>query len=223
MFYENLKQGFDVLDKYRISLVAGFSRLPPGAANIESLQAAIAADVENVRLPGLPDDLNPLVMDIRRVEVFIIGLPKQSEETLRKLEGRNLILAYEGLELSAASVFDPETFANGYQLIVPEGQEVMVLAEVRARPRLAFVQGWIKYARKELSRIEQEVAELERHPVEPGRLTNAKWRRFAVAKTWQQATRALVRQVPDEAAMLTEATQAVERYLMPPWVGMPKI
>lgn len=221
---EQLRLGFETLIRYRILLMVGFCRLPPGTADRDSLREAVARNAENVRLPWLADSLNPLMLDLSRVEAFVAGLPKLGDDTLCRLKGRNLVLAYEGLGLSTASVLTADVLSDGFELVLPNGEDVMVLAELRAWPDITHVREQIAAAGRELQLREQEVAGLEGRSGEaPGSLTNAKWRRFAAALVRKGALQALVQQVPSEAELLLEATQAVQKFSMPPWVGMPRV
>jgi hypothetical protein len=174
------------------------------------------------RLPGLPDELNPVVLDPRKVIAFVEGLPRQRDDVLRRLEGKFLVLGTEGLGLSTASVVEPEDIAAGFELDLPEEDGLVVQASIRVRVRAEVAEARAGRAEAALSAFEAEVAALEREGVTGNALSAARWRRFAAALAWRMAATKLAEQRPGARASLERATGAVGRHVMPPWVGMPR-
>ncbi len=107
-----LSPGLQLLLQRRIGLMSAAMHLPAGAATRASVRSALSAHAEHVRLPGLSDTLNPMVLDPERVEAFIEGLVRQPETVLRRLEGRFLALGIEGLYLAASSPVPAEAIAE---------------------------------------------------------------------------------------------------------------
>lgn len=216
-----LTPGLKMLLQRRIGLLASAMHLAAGAATPASLRAALGANAEHVRLPGLPDDLNPLVLDAARVEAFIEGLPCQPETVLSRLDSRWLALGVEGMHLSAASPVDAATIAGGYQLIVPDEDGSVVQATMRLPLRQDHAQSVATRAKAALRGFEAEVAALEASAANSSTLAQAKWRRFAAAMVWRDASQCLADVNPAFGDDLNDALDAVGRYMMPPWVGMP--
>lgn len=185
------------------------------------MRAALVANAEHVRLPGLADELNPLTFDVARVTAFIEGLPTQAVKTLDRLDGRWLVLGTEGMQLTLVSPVEADTIAAGYELIVPDDAGTVVQATMRTPLRIPHAAGVAARARAVLREIEREVATFESNAGSYSALSNAKWRRFAVATVWRLATKALAASDRQYKSELRDAEEAVLRYVVPPWVGLP--
>jgi hypothetical protein len=217
-----LSPGFQLLADRRISLLSTVLHLRPGEATPASVRAALDKGLEHVRLPDLPDDLNPIVLDPVRVEAFIEGLPRQPVDVLARLEGRFLVLGAEGLWLSLSSPLEAAAIAAGYELKLPDEDGNVVQPELRGvMVRQAFAEGIAARAEAALHTFEAEVRALEAAGTASNALSQAKWRRFAVATVWRLATKALAEVAPRFRRAHEDAVDAVGRYVVPPWVGMP--
>lgn len=216
-----LSPGLQLLLQRRIGLMSSAMHLPAGAATQSSLRAALCVNAEHVRLPGLPDDLNPMVLDQARVEAFIEGLVHQPDKVLKQLESRWLALGMEGLYLSAASPVEAEVIASGFDLIVPDEDGTVVQASMRVSLRQAYAQSVVARAKAALAGFEAEVATLEAGGATPTALMLAKWRRFAAASVWRIAARSLAEQSAKFKGDFKNAADTVRRYVMPPWASLP--
>jgi hypothetical protein len=213
--------GLQLLNERRIGLISSAMHLAAGTATRESLRVALNANAEHVRLPGLADDLNPLVLDPARVEAFLEGLPRQPVTALNRLDGRWLALGTEGMHLALASPVEAESIAAGYELIVPDEPGTVVQAAMRVPLRMAYAEAVAARARSTLRELEGEVAALEANDGPYATLWNAKWRRFAVATVWRLASKALAEADRQFKRDHQDAAAAISRYVTPPWVGMP--
>lgn len=216
-----LSPGLELLLRRRIGLMSAAMHLAPGAATRESLRMALNANAEHVRLPGLADDLNPLVLDPARVTAFIEGLPRQPDKLLDRLNSRWLALGAEGLYLSAASPVEADGIAQGYSLTVAEEDASVVQAQMRLALRPAYAQAVAARAQSAFAAFDAEVVALERGGLHCFALTQAKWRRFAAASVWRSAARALAESSWRYRGELRRASDAVGRSVTPPWVGLP--
>ena len=218
---DSLSPGLQLLLQRRIGLMSAAVHLPAGAATRASLHSALSANAEHVRLPGLPDSLNPMILDTARVEAFIEGLVRQPETVLRRLESRFLALGIEGLHLAASSPVPAEAIADGFDLVVGDEDGLVVDARMRVPLRLDYAQGVVAQAKTALHQFEDEVLALEAGAAVHFELMQAKWRRFAAAAVWRTASRALAEESSRFRADAKKAVDAVKRYLVPPWVGLP--
>lgn len=216
-----LSAGLKLLLERRIGLLSSALHLAPGAATEGALRAALSANAEHVRLPGLADDLNPLVLDSARVEAFIEGLVRQPETVLRRLESRWLAIGVEGLYLAASSPVTAATIASGFELVLADEDGSVVHAQMRVSLRQDDAQAVATRARTALARFEAEVATLEANAAGTFVLMQAKWRRFAAASVWRIACRALLDISRSFRSEARRAEQAVANYVTPPWVGLP--
>jgi hypothetical protein len=217
-----------------ITVLVGDALFRPGEATLEGIMAAIEPYNRGARLAGLPDDLNPIVLDPARVRAFALGLSSLPEGVLTGLSGRHLHLQTEGLGLFASSPIEAEAIARGYTLSLPEDPGLVVQPELTAEVRPERARELSARARAEALSRDREVAEIERGRARPGlsgeeqgRLlgerTEAAWRRFAAAKVWEGSSRALAALDPGSRAAADDAREAelaVDRFITPPWTGM---
>lgn len=216
-----LSPGLKLLLERRIGLVSSAMHLAAGAATPTALRAALAANAEHVRLPGLADDLNPLVLDPARVEAFIAGLVRQPDKVLARLESRWLPLGVEEMYLAAASPIDAASIAAGFQLEVADEDGAVAHASIRVPARQDYALSVVARARAAFSAFDAEVSALEAGGAVPFVLMQAKWRRFAAASVWRTASSCLVEQGARFRIDLKNASKAVRRCVTPSWVGLP--
>ena len=216
-----LSPGLQLLLERRIGLAASAMNLAAGAATPAALRAALSANAEHVRLPGLADDLNPLVLDPARVEAFIEGLVRQPESVLARLESRWLAIGVEELHLSTASPVEAEVIAAGFDLVVTDEDGAVVQASMRVPLRQRYAQGVAERAKAALAEFDAEVTTLEASGAAAFALMQAKWRRFAAALVWRGASRPLAEASRKFKTELRDASKAARRCVMPPWAGLP--
>jgi hypothetical protein len=216
--------GIEALAAHRIGLIVGSQHIAPGDATLERILDAVERHDERARIPGLADELNPAVLDPARVRAFVEGLGRVPSSVLDALGGRSIVLAAEGLGLGVASPVGAEALARGYTLELPEDLGAAVLPVARAEPDAARALALVQRAREATGALDAEVARLGREPGQGG-LLEAKQRRFAAAKVWAAASRALAELHPGDAALADDARAAIEavrRSVTMPRMGMPR-
>jgi hypothetical protein len=205
--------GLEALAAHRIGLIVGAQHIAPGEATLETILDAVERHDERARIPGHPDELSPAVLDPARVRAFVEGLGRVPSTVLDALDERSIALLSEGLGLSASSVVDAEALARGYTLELPADLGAAVLPVARAAPDPARALALARRAREATAALDGEVA------------MEAKHRRFAAAKTWAAASRALADLHPGDAALAEDARAAIEavrRSVTMPRTGMPR-
>jgi hypothetical protein len=215
--------GLEALAAHRIALAVGQEDVEPEGVTMEAILAAVARHDAGARIPGLPDELNPFVLDPARVRAFVEGLGAVPAAVLDRLDDRAIVLASEGLGLSTSSVVDAEAIARGYTLDLPADLGSMVQPGLRAPIDVNLGRTRAARARDAVARFDAEVAQLEREKRD-AEAFEAKHRRFAAAKVWAAASRALSAMDPADGALAEEARAAIEavrRFVVRPRTGMP--
>lgn len=214
--------GFQVLRARKVTLLAGAAMVTPENTSRENVCVAIASHAELSRLQGLPDDLNPLILDPERVLAFIEGLPQQTENVLHKLENKFVALGSEGLRLSVTSPIEAASIATGYELLLPVKDGLVISAALRTSVRHSFAQAIAAKAKNTLDDVVQEVKRLEESGAFYTELSQAKWRRFAIATVWRLATASLAEVDRRYRSEAKEAAKQASAFVTPPWVELPR-
>lgn len=186
---------------------------------------AVLAFVDNAnrprRIEGLPDTLNPQIIDPEKAAHFAAGLGRLPSATLAKLAGHDLVLDNYALKIQAASPSHAASFDHPFDLAVEEvtGKNVFARATVPADTDLARSRA--AEARERTASLDGEVKRLE--AAGPGAaLSDAKWRRLATARAWRMNAQAWSDAAPgahDASVSLREAVQAARAFAMPPREG----
>lgn len=215
--------GPELLAARKITLLAGSSRVPPNEATEERILAAVAAHNQAARLEGQPDALNPSVLDPARVKAFVDGLARVPEAVLSALAGKFLVLGAEGMRLAESSPVTAEDIEGGYTLSLPEEDGAVLQPSLHTRVRKEHAEPLAARAEQAARAADAELEALEKQGGAAGAISNARFRRFASAKVWQLAARALAEAEPrDRAAKkrASEASSAVRKWVAPSWMGM---
>lgn len=226
----------ECLLRFDITLRAGHSEIAPGEGAASRALEAVEAANRRARLPDLPDELNPVIIDTSKVRAFLAGLPRVPESNLEKLRGRVLYLNDPALLLGAASPAAPSAFEKGFELEAGETRAGRIAqARVRIEPDLALARERAGRAREWTSTLDTEVKNLdsridrgEASGPEGGALFRARsvaqQKRYAAATVWRDLTALLAGRHPGDAALQQEAREAKEaasRFITAPWTGMP--
>lgn len=200
-----------------------------------ALGAAIEDYNRDLRLPGLPDHLNPEIIDAAKATSLLAALMRHPQSSLQQLAGKALHLSYAGLRVGAAAPTTPDSFSMPFGLEVVDIQGETVLARVNVPSVMQIVRERSAEARKQLAAEVQQVQSLEpRLRAAAGtdqdkrlldELTLVRRRRSAVARVWQASARELSElAVADTAAKADyeAASKAASEYLLPGGVGMPR-
>jgi hypothetical protein len=186
------------------------------------------------RLDGLPDHLNPDVIDPQKAEAMIAALARLPAEMLRPLEGRALYLNSAGLMIGAAAPSRAASFAEPFGFEIADVQGDTVLARLTVRTDCPLAQQRAAEARARIAAANDEVGSLEaglpaisgtdKEADALGALSAAKSRRFAIARAWRQNAEAWTKCAsadPAAKADFEASLAAVKSYIVPPGSGMP--
>jgi hypothetical protein len=206
-----------------ISLRAGQHTLElPVNGPVAAEQVAVLVEAANAtaRIAGLPDTLNPGVIDPAKATGFATGLFAQQPAVRARLDGKTVWLNWEQLGLSTAAPTRSDAFAAGFDLMVDDVQGDNVLAHTNvpidtglAKSRTAEAEHAVAAAHAEVQRLE---AAGDSAPA--GALGQARLRRSAAARAWRINARAWASAVPQDAAAqasTAEANRAARQYAMP--------
>ncbi|HUS60029.1 MAG TPA: hypothetical protein VMX76_01460 [Nevskiaceae bacterium] len=209
----------------------GYAQIKPNADMGERVRLAVEQNNQKARLEGLEDDLNPEVLDLAKVEVFLEGLPKLPEEILGQLRGRVLYLNAPTLYLGTATGITAETLRQGYTLVVSQvAQGGVVQPTLKATVDKNRAQDLVMRARPATAAFNQKVEKLEAtvdkdSASELRQLSLARSQRFAVSIVWKNNSLALLQVEPENEifkADAEKAKKAAAEYVAPSWIGMPK-
>lgn len=214
----------------QITIRIGYTEIEPGPDAGLKVKSAVEENNQKARLEGLDNDLNPEVLDLGKVEAFLEGLPKLSEEILDQLRGRILYLNAPTLSLGTATAITAETLRQGYTLIVPEVvQGGIVQPTLKATIDKNRAQDLVMRARPATAAFNQKVEKLEAtvdkdSASELRQLSLARSQRFAVSIVWKNNSLALLQAEPANEifkADVEKAKKAAAKYVAPSWIGMP--
>lgn len=218
------------LSQFQITTRVGHQVIAPGDGTVARVLEAVETAGKRGRLPGLADDLNPVVLDTAKVNAFLHALPKVPAENLERLRERILYLNDAGLLLGCASAITPSILELGYRLRVADGPAEKI-AGVRieaaidrklARERATRAKDTVNAMGGEVETLEEKKSGADSALLVA--LSNAKRKRYAAASVWRDLTKALAALEPEDAALRAEAAAALEassKYLVAPWTGMP--
>lgn len=215
--------GPELLASRRITLLGNGVRVPPNDASADRIREAVEAHNRSARLDGQPDELNPITLDPARVLAFVEGMPRLPEAVLQRLEGRFVVLGAEDLLLSTSSPVSAAAIERGYTLSLPEEEGAVVQAALHADVGREEAEAIAAKAEQAARAADAELGKLGELGAAPAAVTNARWRRFAAAKVWEIAAKAVCEVAPRDRAAnkrWKEASRAVKAWVAPPWVGM---
>lgn len=111
-------------------------RVPCGASDLAAFVKAVNA---TAHLDGLPDALNPQVLDLDKLVAFVAALPRLPAPTRRRLAGRELYLGASGLGVGTAEPTHSTAFQRPFDLFIAPNSApaVVARASVAADPALA--------------------------------------------------------------------------------------
>ena len=211
---------------------AGFATV--AAASASAVAEAIATSNAESRLEGLPDTLNPGIIDPAKAEALLRALPGLPPDMLAPLAGRALYLNAAGLRVGASAPTTPASFAAPFRLEVEEVQGQLVIARATVPTDCGLARTRAAEARQQTGASELEVKALEaRRRSAAGKpdegealraLSSALSRRSAAANAWRQNADAVAHCSPGDAVAaqdLAEAKRVAAATVTPPHTGMP--
>lgn len=200
----------------------GHHRIEAGTPELER-----AVEQENgvARIAGLPDTLNPAIIDPAKARALVQAI---SPADAAALGGKALLLSPSLLRIGASSPTTPGSFAGPVAVTVVDTHGAAVSARAAAPVDCALARQQAAAARTEFAAAEQGVARQEAaKPADnPGlvALSDARSRRFAVATVWKENAAAALECAPGDAAAQQDhaaASQAVSATVQAPRRGMP--
>lgn len=177
------------------NLRAGRSTIAATAAPA-ALHAFVAQANAQRRVEGLPDELNPAMLDADKVAHLAAALAHLPTATRQRLDGHDLYLDDPGLRAHAAFPSHAEGFDHGVTLDIQEIQGDTVMARTDAPIDLALARS---RARDGAARFAAAPAGTERPAAE---------RRLALARYWQMNATAWAQAAPGDAEAATAAAAA---------------
>jgi hypothetical protein len=206
-----------------------------GTAWRADLPALIEQSNRKARLDGLPDHLNPEIIDPEKAAAFLAALAKRPAAALQPLAGRTLFLNYAGLMLGASAPIRAATFAEPFEIEVADVQGEVVLARLILRVDPVLARERATEARVRIRSADAEVKALEAQlSATPGTsdkerevlvsLSMARSRRYAIARVWLENAEAWVHGAKSDSvakADLEAAASAAKSYFVLSGSGMP--
>ena len=191
-----------------------------GPVVAERVAGLVEAANMTAHIAGLPDALNPGLIDAAKATGFAAGLAAQPPAILARLAGKAVWLNWEPLGLSTAAPTRSDAFAAGFDLVVDDVQGDNVLAHTNvpieggiAKSRAAEAQHAVAVAQAEVQRLEAAGGSAP-----SGELGQARLRRSAAARAWRINARAWASVAPQDTAAkaaTSEADRAARQYAMP--------
>lgn len=197
-----------------ILLRIGATTLPasPGVALAPAIEAANARN----RIEGVPDALNPGIIDAGKAAGFVASLPNQPAETLARMTGHELSLNQGGLGLLAAAPTLAADFTAPFNLVIDDIQGRHILAHTTVSPNPGLARTHAAEARKALATAEKDVRQAEARQVSD-EINATRGRRGAIASAWHIGARAWAAASSDAEAQsnLAAARTAARAYVRP--------
>jgi len=220
-----------ILRDCEITIRVGGHDIHPSESATAEVMAAVEGSAKSGRLDGLPDDLNPAVLDKGKVSAFLSALSKVPPSTLERLRGSTLYLNDPRLKLYAYSEAAAAALSQGYTLDVMAavpGELAQAHLEVTIDPKATRARA--SRAKHAMEEADRAVAGLEKGSPNPDSaslvaLSSAKRKRYAAATAWRELIAALAKRHPDDLHLQSELSQsreAASRYIVAPWTGMPQ-
>ena len=184
----------------------------PASAPPAALAAFVAKANAAVRIEGLPDGMNPRILDADKVAHLVAALPSQPAATLARLAGHDLLLDDPGLQVHAAFPSQPNQPVT-LEIDEVQGQTVLAHIDAAADPALAR------------SRAQDAAARFQAadHAAPQGDAVRlAQERRQAVARVWRMNAQAWAHAAPsdlDAKQAAAAADAAISATALPPRGG----
>jgi hypothetical protein len=228
----------DCLTKYSVTIRVGHTQIEPSTDASKRITSAVDQHNQNIRIPGLDDQLNPGVLDPEKITAFLGNLHSLPEETMQQLQNKILYLNAPTLLLGTASPVTSEILKNGYSLVISHGNKGQLIQptlnapidKTRARDIANRAREATTQFNQDVERLESQVAAIQNQTesedlgVVLRELSQAKSKRFAAASVWRDSITALAKVEPENQSLLTEvqeAQEAAQKYISPPTTGMP--
>ncbi len=201
-----------------ISLQLGRKTVPFSSSPRE-IAALVDGYNRRWHIEGLPDGLNPAIIDPDKTAGLVAGLHAQPPAVLARLAGNSLLLDWASLGLGTTAPTHREAFAGKFDLIVENVQIRQVMAHTSVPFDAQLARDKSAEAQSALVKANADVTAAEgRRPPIPNEVGDMRFRRSAIAQTWLNNAEAWAKAEPSNSAAqssLAAATKAFEAYHMP--------
>ena len=185
------------------------------AAEVASL---VDASNREHRIDGVPDELNPAIIDPVKAAGFVAALPSQPANVLAKLAGHSLWLNWADLGLQATAPTRREAFAAHVELVIDNANLKQVAAHTSIPFDSQLARAKATEAQSALAR-DEATANLESQ----GQTTldardSTRRRRSALAQAWLNNATVWAKAEPANSvaqSSLAAASKAYQTYGMP--------
>ena len=193
------------------------SKLYPAAATQEIL-AALAAENKRHAIAGLPDELNPRLVDPAKATALLAAL---TPERLAPLSKRALALGPGALRIGTSAPTTPASFARPFTLAIESEHDSGKTATARAnvavdctlaRERAATARRRVAQSQREVATLTASKEAARNTPQEApttSALYDATQLRFAVAMAWVENAEAASQCAPQDAAAKADLVEAL--------------
>jgi hypothetical protein len=184
------------------------------------LAGFVAAANDKARIKGLPDDLNPGIIDADKLGAMVASLPAQPDDVRAALAGHTLNVGAGGLGVLAIEPTPKNAFGNAYRLTIERVVGTHVLAHADAPIDPALAKQRTEAAAKEVTAAERAMHAVEHGKPDPDGLGagDVRWRRAQAASGYLLLANAWASAEPDNAAAkkaVASASKAAKSYAMP--------
>ena len=177
------------------------------ASHADEVSAAVEKSNVRQRLPGLPDTLNPGVLDPVKIVALISAIAKMPADAKSPVADHTLYLNGGDLGIGASAPTTAASFAKSFSLAAIETENGLVTARANVAPDCELAKSRAAEARHQFGHAEHEVQALTAKrdgaagKPEEGEalraLSGAKSRRFAIVQVWQENAAAVVACLPE--------------------------
>lgn len=151
----------EFVSKHQVSIRVGHAVVAPQSGFVEKSLEAVKAYNAAASLPEWPDGLNPLHLDLTKVQAFLDGLPSLPTNTVDELQGKTILLNSSSLHLGTGSSLAAASIAKGYQLKIDASGGPVLNPELVAAIDSLVARENIRLANEAFASQKQEVSRLE--------------------------------------------------------------
>ncbi len=184
-----------------LTLQIGRAMVP--ATDTAGIEGAIAAANARVRLPGLADHFNPLIIDPGKAQALVAALLLAPGDLPAKLAGRALDLEALHLRIGVSSPTTVASFAAAPYIQVTIEHPLSVSVRAVVPVDCAAARTRVAEARRLTEASQAEVKALRGAPQ-----TEAKHRRFLLSHVWLDNADAVLTCAPDDKAAAADRVAA---------------
>ena len=200
------------------------------ASQTAEVSAALEKSNAHQRIAGLPDTLNPGVIDPAKATALLNAIAKMPPDAQAPFTGNTLYLNGGDLGIGASAPTTEASFAEPFTLAAIDTDNGLVTAQAKIQPDCTLAKSRAGEARHQFGLAEQEVQALTTESAKSGggdtlrSLSAARSRRYAIAQVWRENAAAVAACSPNDAEAAKELAHAkhlAKTTIVPPTNGMP--